>query len=907
MANTNGYIGQAGSWKEIAKRYIGNGSEWKPQQYKWVGKDGYWRLVYYDTIPNSNAQYYITSLDGWTANPGSQVNIYGQNLLSAQYPYPRIGAFYDLETYYTDTFDNYIATVPQGGMTYAEIEDEKALYSASATQYLTTAPNDNSGITPLGLLGNSGIRSYGVSLWVYLPLASMPTAGEKAWLWRGGSRTEYAGVYVADGLIHWVHSGNGPVAEAVSSSQFVADRWNSIIVNRDGANTANSFLYLNGVQVANMANQVNPIAPASLPVYFLSDVDYTIAGQSVASFSPERMIAQYSLSNQNRTATKSLTTANYGTVRSNSTISPGAGSYYFEVEWLTNPDANSTVFIGLSEPTYNPRDSVGSSSYCITSGSHRFNHQSGGGTVYAGGAFAVGDVMGVLVDTDSGEMRLYKNGNLVATPFAAGTITSQVEAVVAIDRAGSVRVNFQVVDWVYPVGGAKQFPDGNNYSSSPDIEGVSGGYIKNLFFSPQYIDPLNVPILATKPSFNIELENRQTLAVETIPDTWQLIRSDDLFRFSVPDTLSSGDYYISLNNSALSTETIKLPLTVETFKKSGAFHEDFSSLEAFSSRWDFLERGWGGANGGVTGQNARIEGGELVLEAHGDTYTGTIQGVDAKGNPKFHTHASDPEKDQPWITRVGCCIVSKDYYGYGSYRVVAKLPKLTGVASAFWTFHYEEATPTGPLWQNFIDEGLHQQGSLQDGYYMVRNHEIDIELPSNLAGQPTNQVSLSNAKFNAWRGELQNWSVAPENPAYWEEYSAKLTDIGANMGDEQYHEFRFDWHADRVDFYIDGIHKQTQNNTAKGDVIPDIPGKFTVGLWFPSSNGNSAGYPTWATDSPWLYNPELAWAGASADWDTQEMRVRSIDFTPFTELGERLIGETYVFGGVRSTKQISFS
>jgi hypothetical protein len=29
-----------------------------------------------------------------------------------------------------------------------------------------------------------------------------------------------------------------------------------------------------------------------------------------------------------------------------------------------------------------------------------------------------------------------------------------------------------------------------------------------------------------------------------------------------------------------------------------------------------------------------------------------------------------------------------------------------------------------------LNEGLHQQGSLNDGYYLTRNHEIDIEFPA---------------------------------------------------------------------------------------------------------------------------------------------------------------------------------
>jgi hypothetical protein len=66
-----------------------------------------------------------------------------------------------------------------------------------------------------------------------------------------------------------------------------------------------------------------------------------------------------------------------------------------------------------------------------------------------------------------------------------------------------------------------------------------------------------------------------------------------------------------------------------------------------------------------------------------------------------------------------------------------------------------------------LNEGLHQQGSLNDGY-LTRNHEIDIEFLLHLDGGILSQPSLSNMKY--LRGELQNWDVPMTDPAYWEEY-----------------------------------------------------------------------------------------------------------------------------------------
>jgi hypothetical protein len=44
-----------------------------------------------------------------------------------------------------------------------------------------------------------------------------------------------------------------------------------------------------------------------------------------------------------------------------------------------------------------------------------------------------------------------------------------------------------------------------------------------------------------------------------------------------------------------------------------------------------------------------------------------------------------------------------------------------------------------------LNEGLHQ-GSLNDGYYLTRNHEIDIEF-LHLDGGILSQPSLSNMKY----------------------------------------------------------------------------------------------------------------------------------------------------------------
>jgi hypothetical protein len=239
--------------------------------------------------------------------------------------------------------------------------------------------------------------------------------------------------------------------------------------------------------------------------------------------------------------------------------------------------------------------------------------------------------------------------------------------------------------------------------------------------------------------------------------------------------------------------------------------------------------------------------------------------------------------------------------GYGSYVTEAKIPNEIGTAYAFWTFFYNEIYPTDPRYPDYVNEGLHEQGSQEQGFYTVRNHEIDIELPSHLKeGGVLNEPSLNNMKCNTWRGELKNWAVADTDPAYWEEYQDNYVPTGVDVTDG-YHEFRIDWHFDRVEFYIDGVLRRTNVNGTKGDTTPDLAGFWTMGIWFPSAALSS---------EPWLADPAKGWAGGvtdpdggiKADFETVEMSVRKFSYTPYlTEIADhqRLEAESYPFGGYR--------
>lgn len=384
---------------------------------------------------------------------------------------------------------------------------------------------------------------------------------------------------------------------------------------------------------------------------------------------------------------------------------------------------------------------------------------------------------------------------------------------------------------------------------------------------------------------------------------WLIGLSNTKINFTISDTPELGEYelFIRYNDNA---ESYHFPFLISQFNiQYEAFSDDFSSPATIDKNYNILRSQWGGANGGVVPENVFIRDGELILRANGDLYGGNIQGVDRSGNPKIHTDPNDPLLGQPWKHRVGGVIQYNKTTGFGRYEVDCLIPNELGVAYAIWTFKYQEIYPNDPRYPEFKSEFLHEQGNLADGFYTVRNHEIDIEFPSHLSGGTLSDPSLGNFKANNWTGELQNWDVPYGSPGYWEEYDTQLVSVtGAGLttiADGNYHKLRFDWYPDKVEYYIDDVLIRTNFQTTFPDsaTIPNIAGQFVFGVWFPSS-------PLPAPKA-YLVNPDKAWAGGiidpvdggmKADFDSVEMKVRGFKYTPFPQLGIRYFGDTYPFG-----------
>lgn len=119
---------------------------------------------------------------------------------------------------------------------------------------------------------------------------------------------------------------------------------------------------------------------------------------------------------------------------------------------------------------------------------------------------------------------------------------------------------------------------------------------------------------------------------------------------------------------------------------------------------------------------------------------------------------------------------TKDFYSYGRYEVRMKAIKNDGVVSSFFTY-------TGPSDSNPWDE-------------------IDIEI----LGKDTTQVQFN--YFTDGEGE--------------HEY---VYDLGFDSS-EEFHDYAFEWHKDRIVWFVDGKEVYTASEN-----IPVTPGKIMMNAW----------------------------------------------------------------------------
>jgi hypothetical protein len=887
--NNNGYIGVAGQHKPITKRYIGIGNGWKEEDFKFIGYNGYWRLIYTKNPINMSAPFYIRYLDGYSLELENSITLTGFNFRDYQLVSPKVGGYFDIVKNASDLFENftngtYVGT-PQIG---ALLQGRKCMSIQTALDYFEL-PSD---LDAIGVFGSTGNKDYNLSQHFYIP--TMPTGTNVIPLLSFGNNTNGMEVVVSsDGRLQqkiWISDTLYLIETAIN---LITTGWNSYVLTKVSGVTN---IYLKGglsIRATSTQTMVSPNAGVFIRVG--SSFKYLNTTSLPQAFSINRTATRYTLSNSNKTIT-TVSTGN-GTARSNNTISPNTGKYYFET--LINTLSTGVIWVGLGDISLDQTVAIGIAGWSISSNSRTFNKQTGGGTVWGSGTrtFTTGDIIGCVYDSNAGTAIFYKNNVLLGTSTSA--ITGTVEFMVAGDINTVSTMRIKNTEWSYstPIAGAVEMPTNVTYSGLTYYSTAGTGH-SYIYQTSTLLSNENIDKLLNRANPVVIIKNKESLVETIIPEQWMLTVNDTVIVCTIPNTVIFGQYDLFIRYFS-GLESFRFPISIKPVNiQDVSFVDDYSDKYTLSNNYYVLDKAWGGSNGGVVKENVFIRDGELILRGNGDRYTGTVQGKDRIGNPKFHTQVGDPKLGLPWTNRVGGCIVFNKRTGFGSYEIDTIIPNKLGCAYALWTFFYNEIYPSDPRYNDFLIEGLHQQGTIDDGYYLTRNHEIDIEFPSHLDGGTLSNPSLSNFKANTWRGELQNWDVPTTDPTYYEEYRDNLTPVGFNIADGQYHKLRYDWYPDRVEFYIDGILKRTNINTSKGDTIPDIPGFFTFGIWFPSS-------PLAA--KPWLTNPTKAWGGGvidsdggmKADFESVEMRVRKFKFTPYNQYQglERRVGETYPFGG----------
>jgi hypothetical protein len=908
MSVTNkGHIGVGGVWKDVNERYIGVDSAWKKEKFRFIGKDGRWELVYSDTLVNTNDSFYITHLNGYEVNRSNVLTVYGSGFTTAPGITPQSGAMYTLETNTADSFGNFSSGTIIGTTNFVTLDSVDGYQIVSDGDYFQPSINPTTGFSQLGLVGNDGTKDYTLSGWFYIPDTLTIGSGEEIPIVSIGERENGFDLIVDEfyALNQKIYLSASSTEEIKTANNSVVTGWNQFVIDRN-AGTTN--IRMNGDMTVLASSTTLTLAPTSSSdeIRVGSLLSYTESTTS-PRLSSAKVHGSYTLSNNDRTITKS-TINNYESARGNNIMSINTGKYYFEVLINTTGESN---WVGIAEPTSPVSDAVGIAGWSASSLSRTFDRESGGGTVWGGGAngWTTGDVIGVIYDSDAGTVTYYKNNTLLGTPAFTG-ITGDVEPMIAGVNGIQLTTQFAQSEFTYSLpSGCQVLPDTTSYinptyTSTPNIA------FKNIYLygSAQTTDNINK--LLSSGVGSLYLFNTNTSTEILLDNQWELDKTDSEINFTIPTDITYGNYEVYLKSPSL--ETLHLPFKiVPPIVRVSAFDDDLSNPKTLNNNYLVMNSQWGGANGGVVPQNVRWENGEIVFTANGDRYTGNVQGVNSDGTPKTHTDPSDPEFGNPWTNRVGGCISLNKKTGFGSYEITTKIPNQLGVAYAMWTFFYNELYPADPQYSQFQDtptldgsfnrigggEGLHESGNATDGYYIVRNHEIDIEFPSHVGGGSISDPSLSNCKINTWRGELSNTAPGPGDPAYYKEFDVKLHGLGSSIADGAYHKLRFDWYFDRVEFYIDDVLLNTTTNADQELVIPDIPGFFTFGMWFPSSP---------LSGSPWLVDPNAGWAGGvvdpdggqKADFDTVEMRVSRVKYTPFTsEINnyQRPFGETYPF------------
>jgi len=221
--------------------------------------------------------------------------------------------------------------------------------------------------------------------------------------------------------------------------------------------------------------------------------------------------------------------------------------------------------------------------------------------------------------------------------------------------------------------------------------------------------------------------------------------------------------------------------------------------------------------------------------------------------------------------RVGACIATSNQFGPGRYSILARLPKTSwaetdgrGYVFAMWTFAYTEqynvypnGEPSGGFGNNLGSydasppANVHgktppplpsiAQGSDNDGWFTVTNHEIDIEIPANspqLAGSFDDwkaNLTWKTMNCNTWLSDIDKYEGT--DPYYTQAMTTSdevQSDVKSFVSENgEFHWYEFEWTV-----YPDDPSKNTVTWYFDGDVVystnrfvPFYSGRLVIGPW----------------------------------------------------------------------------
>ena len=790
----------------------------------------------------------------------SDFKISGAFLSVAYIPTDRRYAFYQLKYSISDVFNNYAALKPSNVVPkISGVDGVPAVKFVASKQTSLRTAVFGSGVLDLqGLVGVEGNQDYYLYLKCYLPvIPAYPVAIMSVGTGLYGVSLLYIPNPVDGDRLRFRHGEHTSVVD-VDVSSVPAATWLGVEMKR-----VSGVMYLTVQTLAGFSDTqqhaVNHFWPDENKAIYLGQGEVSALAAVPAFFNTAHTHGDFTISADGLSISKP--SGGYRSAHLYDVIKPNTGRWYMEFSYHDS----GAAYLGVAPVGSRLDVAIGVTGWAVGSNNgNSFAQQIGGGTRW-GSAFSVGGSCGIIYDSDNGTLEYLINGVSIGSPFAHGTVQGDVVFAVGTSPSGHVSVRTSPNTWL------AQPSNVNAPSTSTFLNGMTyfDGYLRDFGVRNLPLPEGETPY-AIRPVLHQIIKMKNVATGEVTEHSAVVLKaSSDSIELTVP-RVEPGPYHLTV--LALGGESPVLPFTVTSLavlnKPNDHLVEEFTDHNAVLARWMAGHKAWGGENGGVVQQNVSLNtaDGEVVITANGDDYTGPVYGVSKLGE-------SIERK-----TRVGGCLVSRSYFGPGEFIIEAKLPPLSGVCSAFWLFHYEEGYAGHPLFDSMVEDGLHQSGTEEAGYYLVRNHEIDIELPTALKTDPDPEmVSYTNGRFNTWHGELRNWDVVnndvPTNdpnystvndPAYWSEYTDEWVNHGVNVTDDEYHKFGIKWMLDDgapyVEFFIDDVLvKRVESH------VPFMPQRLWLGMWFPSANTH--------------------WAGRGAAWRSQYMKIRRFEYIPEATTG----------------------